>query len=73
MVNHYHKNNLDILRDDKKLAQNIARKAQKLSLDKNYISPFSKKSRENNIYRSGGKPDDITVVVSRINYSSLNS
>jgi len=62
-----------MLKDEKKLAQNLARKAQKLSLDKNYISPFSKRSRENNIYRSGGKPDDITVVVSRINYCRLNS
>ncbi len=30
------------------------------------MSPFAKKAKENNFYYIGGKPDDITVIVSQI-------
>jgi hypothetical protein len=42
-------------------------KAEQLSYDKKYLSPFAKKARENKFKKFvGGKPDDITVVAAQI-------
>lgn len=33
------------------------------------MSPFAKKAKENNYFYLGGKPDDITVIVSQLTNS----
>eukprot|EP01111_Echinosteliopsis_oligospora_P016435 TRINITY_DN6834_c0_g1_i1.p1 TRINITY_DN6834_c0_g1~~TRINITY_DN6834_c0_g1_i1.p1 ORF type:complete len:378 (-),score=107.92 TRINITY_DN6834_c0_g1_i1:562-1695(-) len=49
------------------LAQAIARHAEMVAVDKDIISPFSKCARSNGYpFASGGKLDDITVLVGRI-------
>jgi protein phosphatase PTC7 len=49
--------------DPNKAADCLAKQAYDLSKKPNYMSPFAKTARESfNIY-SGGKPDDITVIV----------
>ncbi len=45
----------------------LAERAQALSLDKSYDSPFAKNARAAGRSHPGGKKDDITVVVSRVN------
>lgn len=45
----------------------LAEEAERLSKDKEYLSPFSKKARENQLNYTGGKPDDITIIVAQIN------
>ena len=42
----------------------IAKKAEDISYDTNYESPFYENALKANRYRLGGKPDDITVIVS---------
>ena len=49
-------------------SQILASEAEILSNDKKYLSPFSKKARENNITYTGGKPDDITIIVAQIQF-----
>jgi protein phosphatase PTC7 len=49
-----------------KAANNIAKKAIELALDPDYISPFSKAAQKYGIHLSGGKPDDITVLLARV-------
>ena len=48
-------------------AKALANEAEILSKDKGYLSPFSKKAREHNFHYTGGKPDDITIIVAQIN------
>lgn len=48
------------------LADRIAKRAQELSLDKSVDSPFALLAKDNDIMWGGGRPDDITVVVSFI-------
>lgn len=45
------------------VAELIAKEAEKYSYNQSYISPFAKGAREHFFDYSGGKPDDITVVV----------
>ena len=52
------------------LAKTIAHRAQTLSLDKDTDSPFAILAKDNDILWGGGRPDDITVIVSRIIQSS---
>ena len=47
-------------------AKALATEAELFSNDKSYLSPFSKKARENNLSYTGGKPDDITIIVAQI-------
>ena len=48
------------------LARQLATKAQELSLDKSVDSPFALLAKDNDILWGGGRPDDITVIVTRI-------
>lgn len=47
-------------------ANNIAQKAHDLSLDPDYLSPFSMSAIQAGIPIRGGKPDDITVLVATV-------
>ncbi len=50
-------------------AKNIANFAFELAKDPAYMSPFAISAIENNLQYIGGKPDDITVIVSRVSKS----
>ena len=52
----------DIL-DPALVAEIIAKEAEKTSYGQNHLSPFGKNARDNFYDYSGGKPDDITVIV----------
>ena len=52
--------------DANEIARNIAKRAYKFSLDKRYFSPFSEDAQKNNLYYPGGKSDDITVVIGKV-------
>jgi protein phosphatase PTC7 len=47
-------------------ANTIALMARSLSFDSEFMSPFSINARRNNILATGGKPDDITVVLATV-------
>lgn len=47
-------------------ANTIALMARSLSFDSEFMSPFAINARRNNINATGGKPDDITVVLATI-------
>ncbi|XP_070572999.1 protein phosphatase PTC7 homolog [Ptychodera flava] len=47
-------------------ADAIAERARKLAYDANYMSPFALHARENGLDFTGGKPDDITVLLSTV-------
>ncbi|KAL5016439.1 hypothetical protein ScPMuIL_006028 [Solemya velum] len=49
-----------------KTARNIAEKAQQLSFDPDYLSPFALSAIDSGIDIRGGKPDDITVVLAGV-------
>ena len=49
-----------------RLATRIATRAQELSLDASVDSPFALLAKDNDIMWGGGRPDDITVIVSTI-------
>ncbi len=70
-VNKLSRDNKSIEINTQILSQNISKRAEFLSKDKKYLSPFTKKARENK-YKNliGGKPDDITVVAAQIFYRS---
>lgn len=48
------------------IAQLLASRAQELSLDTSIDSPFATLAKENDILWGGGRPDDITVIVSTV-------
>jgi len=48
----------------KKMARSLAEQARDLSFDPEYMSPFSREARKNGYYMRGGKPDDITIILS---------
>jgi len=48
------------------LARRLAYRAQELSLDNEIDSPFAILAKDNDICWGGGRPDDITVIVSRV-------
>ncbi len=66
-INKLSKENNSISLNTESLSQSISKKAEFVSYDKRYLSPFAKKARENK-YKNfiGGKPDDITVVAAQI-------
>ena len=51
---------------EEELATRIATRAQELSLDSSVDSPFALLAKDNDIMWGGGRPDDITVIVSTI-------
>ena len=53
------------------LAKKLAYRAQELSSMKDLDSPFARLAKENDIMWSGGMPDDITIIVSRVLRTSL--
>lgn len=52
--------------DSKEIAKLIANSAFKASQDTENITPFAEAARKAGMYYKGGKPDDITVVVGRV-------
>ncbi|KAF8767774.1 Protein phosphatase PTC7 like protein [Argiope bruennichi] len=49
-----------------KMVNSLAFQAHRLAFDANYLSPFSKRARENGIDVLGGKPDDVTVLLAAV-------
>jgi serine/threonine protein phosphatase PrpC len=73
--NLYENTILEIINKNKKtspeeLAKELADEAFEKSNDKNYFSPFAKKAQGNKRYYLGGKPDDITIIISYVTLSS---
>jgi protein phosphatase PTC7 len=54
------------LKDLERMAQVLAKKAVELAFDPDYDSPFALAARRNGINISGGKPDDVTVLLARV-------
>lgn len=50
----------------KTTATSIAKQARELSYDPEYLSPFAQQAKENGYEVTGGKPDDITVLLSMV-------
>lgn len=44
----------------------IGKTAQKFGMDEAWLSPFAKGARDHGLYYTGGKLDDITVLVSEV-------
>ena len=59
----------DVLLDPTLVAELIANEAEKYSHRKDHISPFAKSAHDHFYDFKGGKPDDVTVVVSQISLS----
>ncbi len=51
---------------EEEMARALAMRAQELSLDSDVDSPFALLAKDNDIMWGGGRPDDITVIVSRV-------
>ncbi|GCC20205.1 protein phosphatase PTC7 homolog [Chiloscyllium punctatum] len=49
--------------------KSLAKRAQQLAYDPNYMSPFAQHACENGLNVQGGKPDDITVLLSVVTES----
>jgi protein phosphatase PTC7 len=49
-----------------KVAKKIVDKTVRLSRDPLYYSPFAMSARQNQISMTGGKPDDITLLLARV-------
>lgn len=62
--NHISKNGR--INNTQEAAQAIANFAELKSLERNYESPFAKKAKQYKVRYKGGKPDDITVIVSQL-------
>ena len=50
-------------------ANSIALIAKSLSQDPNFLSPFAKNARDNGFVMSGGKEDDITILLAAVKIS----
>ena len=48
------------------MAKTILEITIRLSRSQNHISPFAMAARENGIPYTGGKPDDITLLIARV-------
>ena len=55
------------------VAEIISREAEKYSNLRDYLSPFAESAIAHNKNYWGGKPDDITVVVSQINLAKAET
>lgn len=49
-------------------ANSIAMIARKLSQDVDFLSPFAQNARANGFFMSGGKEDDITVLLATVSF-----
>lgn len=49
-------------------AKKIVENAVQISLDNTYLTPFAISARQNHLDYTGGKPDDITVLLARVSY-----
>lgn len=56
----------DDLLDPFLVAEIVAKEAEEYSNQQNYVSPFAKGARDNYYDYTGGKPDDITVIIAQI-------
>ena len=54
-------------------ANSIALIARSLSQDPNFLSPFAKNARANGFAMSGGKEDDITVLLAAVKIGDDNN
>ena len=57
----------------KEVAWSLAQEAYHISLDREAVTPFMEECRKAGKSHSGGKPDDITVIVSRISLTEFSS
>jgi protein phosphatase PTC7 len=51
----------------------LAQRAQQLSMDKSIDSPFGLLAKDNNIMWSGGRKDDITIILSKVGTKKMQS
>ena len=58
--------------DEQALATALARRALERSLDRDVDSPFALLAKDNDIMWGGGRPDDITVIVARVDVASAD-
>ena len=56
------------LKDLQRTADCLSFSAEVKGYDPNYDSPFSKEARAHGRKHKGGKPDDITVIVSQVKF-----
>ena len=56
-------NKFGLIEDVALVAEMLAKEAEKFSYLQNYISPFAESARAHGYECSGGKPDDITVII----------
>lgn len=66
LINQISKLKSYLLEDLEKTAQILAKKAVEMAFDPDYVSPFALSARRNGINISGGKPDDVTVLLARV-------
>ena len=52
-----------LLKNVQEAADCLAKKTEQVAYDPNYLSPFARAAIEASKLHTGGKPDDITVVV----------
>ena len=69
--NLYQEDAMEIIKEhmnssEEKIADALASEAQNKSMQKRYLSPFSKEAQAQGYHMNGGKEDDITVVVGRV-------
>jgi protein phosphatase PTC7 len=74
-LNNYSIFNKSVSIDTNDFAKKLSQKAEELSFKKDYKSPFARRAVEHNEkYKTytGGKPDDITVIVAQISNTKNN-
>lgn len=59
-------NKYGMIKDISLVAEMLAKEAEKFSYLSNYMSPFAEGARAHGYECSGGKPDDITVIVAQV-------
>lgn len=62
----YNHVNSNLIIDCDSISKNLAEQARKFSRSRKFYTPYMQKAHETSIEISGGKPDDITVIVSQI-------
>ena len=56
------------LQDPQQVAECLAKKAEVLGLNEEYYSPFAKHAADWGLEFTGGKADDVTVIVAQIQH-----
>ena len=64
IINNHTDSNFIIQTDS--ISKALAEHARKFSRSKTFYTPFMQKAEESYVCLSGGKPDDITVIVTQI-------